>query len=763
MTLFPAASNHLISASAKHLVSLSALSLLTLAISACTGTSTSSSSEPQNNGSSTAPVSSSSLAVSSAPLSSAPVVSSLAASSIAVSSIAVSSINAVSSQTVSSAASSSIAPLPPIAGEASAYEKYFQPLVEGQCRLCHSEQYNIKQSPMFAHEQAIIGERELVATGKISFSEPEQSRIVQKIGNLPLHNCGSTLAECQTLANTMVAAIKRWREESGNSLFNQQSPLASGSVKLTQAFNKPSATQRDNTGAIALYDFVNCTTSTAPDESDVQPLQPMTLVGGAECLPNEGLQVPVTGYAIADDSSLKVFNALNNSAVGYSIEFWFSSFNDDGGSLVSMHADQSDVDENGVPTRTPVNLDINVRVTRSSSQVSGGLRHSHRNAASGPYAIQNNVVSFASSEAILPGVLNHVVITVPRGGERSMYLNGVALNNSTPSLGVPADWMSHFKLAFGRNFAGIIGLVAIYDHVMPPTQIANNAKIKSEVIRQVRFDISAQVGVPASIVMDVKTVGDKAYSFSRPTLFTESTSPIALKGLQLGINGQVAQVGQAFSNIDVQASNGQLLSPGATLMMLSKGINQDTFAIYFDGIGRQTFTRTAVNYTPQAPVADGQKPGRDGIRDYQRIVQTYSMITGVSTNQRDIRYLYDTIRPMLPVRPNISGFNHTQQLSYTSLALNYCEKMVADDTKRRAFFTRFNPTQPVTGANFDALIADLFANTVGAGVDYQVTQTDMSTTLLPLVQAMQTQGSSPQQIATAACGTVLASAVVTVQ
>ncbi len=119
-----------------------------------------------------------------------------------------------------------------------------------------------------------------------------------------------------------------------------------------------------------------------------------------------------------------------------------------------------------------------------------------------------------------------------------------------------------------------------------------------------------------------------------------------------------------------------------------------------------------------------------GLRTFDEIDTTLSLITGVPQTNTRVRATYTLVKQALPAIEKFGAFGPAQQTALAQLAMQYCNVLVDDNTLRGAFFGGLDGSGTGTAvfgtagspnmANRDLLINSLINKAVGTGQVYQV-------------------------------------------
>src|SRR5260370_23618095 len=290
---------------------------------------------------------------------------------------------------------------------------------------------------------------------------------------------------------------------------------------------------------------------------------------------------------------------------------------------------------------------------------------------------------------LLQASMQHVVLTYDLVNGRQIYVNGVNANVPDPQKGgTISNWDNTFALVLGsegcgdRSWQGLIKCVAIHSRAMSATQVMQNFNAGVGQRFYMLFNVSAVTGVSQAYIMLTASQYDSySYMFYQPTFISLDTTVkpnnIPVKGMRIGINGTVPQVGQAFipMNATVTAAGytaqGEVLSNIGTVIGLQSGPLTDQFFLTFDQLG--SHTNVIVEPTPTAPPPPPGPGVTDlGIRTFAQVNSTLSQLTGVPTKNSTVSATYMAVQHQLPANPTLEGFSSSNQIGVSQLAIQYC-------------------------------------------------------------------------------------------
>jgi hypothetical protein len=266
-----------------------------------------------------------------------------------------------------------------------------------------------------------------------------------------------------------------------------------------------------------------------------------------------------------------------------------------------------------------------------------------------------------------------------------------------------------------------------------------------------------------------------SYLFYQPTFIsldstvTSSNLPsIPVKGIRIGINGTVPQVGQAYIPLNTTitptayTSQGELLSKIGTVIGLQSGPLTDQFFLTFDQLG--SHTNVVVEPTPTPPAfAPGPVVADIGVRTFAQINSTLSQLTGVPTSNSAVNGTYLAVQQQLPSDPTLEGFSSSNQIGIAQLAIQYCN--VAANTpslQTKLFGSTLAANQFKTPGGVSS-VATALANRVLTSGPHSPAASTVTAELSSLIGKLCTTNSCTLQpgtnaVAAAACATALGSA-----
>ncbi|MBS0612531.1 MAG: LamG domain-containing protein [Proteobacteria bacterium] len=552
------------------------------------------------------------------------------------------------------------------------------PLLTQHCAACHSHAAAAPESPFFASSD--LNEAYAAARMKMNLDNPAQSRLVIRLRE-ESHNCWN--ANCVLASQTMQDAI---------TAFANQVPVTNvdPALVISKALNMYDGTvasggSRFDSNAIAKYEFRTGKDFTAYDTSGVDPAADLTLSGNVSWVGGWGLSFAAGSKAQAATGASKKLHDMILATGEFTIEAWVAPANvtQDGAYFISYSG--------GTDAR-------NFTLGQSKFDYEAYLRSSNTDANGMPALATTDDARLAQAS------LQHVVVTYDPVNGRRIYVNGVFTGDADKQAGgTLSNWDNTFALVLGnevssnRSWAGVIRMVVIHNRALSDVQIKQNFAAGVGEKYFLLFNVEQATGVSKAYVMfQVSQYDSYSYLFNKPTFISldPSAKPdgIVVKGIRIGINGVVPNIGQAYIPLSttVTSSNyfvgqGQLLSQIGMVLGSAQGPKFDTFFLSFDQLGTKTHVVTEPVPVTPAPV-DGTVVSDIGVRTFDRINRSLAAITSIPTTNANVSQTYQTVQQQLPVSPILEGFLSAHQVGIAQLAIQYCSELVNDAGKSAAFF-----------------------------------------------------------------------------
>ena len=659
-------------------------------------------------------------------------------------------------------------------------------LLTTYCSTCHIEGI---QTPFIASNDIDVSYA--AAQSRIDLETPSASRLVQRL-RTEFHNCWD--GDCPTASGEMQDEIEAFTNNIDDPEDIDEDLVTSKALSLTIDGIAANTGGRFEDHVIALYEFKTGDEFIAYDTSGVEPALNLTLSGNVDWVGGWGIQI---GAAYTDEEtsqnigngkaqgktadSKKLFDQI--TATGeYSIEAWVVPNNVSQEESRIITYSGSSTERNVALGQTLYNYDFLQRSTTTD---------------------QNESFSTADGDERLQATLQHVVVTFSPGQARKIYVNGEYTDDvDAEAAGLLNEWDDSFAFVLGNEtdgnslWQGTLRMVAIHNRSLNEEQILQNYSVGVGEKFFLLFSLSHLIDVPSSfMVFEVSQFDSYSYLFTDPFFISldENAVPnnIPVQGIKIGINGKEATVGQAYKNLDTTldasdyiVGSGQVLSNTGTIITLELGADLDEFFLSFEVIG--THTNVVVEALPPTPPepADLEPAADIGLKTFDEINASMSVITGVPGTESDVYATYQTIRQQLPSVENIGGFLSAHQMAVTQLAIQYCSALIESSTWRSAIFPAFDFDESYTTA-FDAdgktdFLTPMLNRFVGTSLASQPTQTNLEEIIWDgytdgdgrdidgLVTTLTTCASGcdadrTKTVAKASCAAVLGSAVTLVQ
>jgi hypothetical protein len=237
--------------------------------------------------------------------------------------------------------------------------------------------------------------------------------------------------------------------------------------------------------------------------------------------------------------------------------------------------------------------------------------------------------------------------------------------------------------------------------------------------------------------------------------------------MRIGMNGAEQKSGQSYVPLDVTVTDagytpsaGFRLSPVGAVVALEKGPAYDQFFLTFEQLGGRTNVRTEPTPIAPAPV-NAARPSDLGVRSFERVNASLSVLTGVPTTQPAVKALFEGIRQSLPTTENFQGFVGSHQTAIAQLAIQYCAAMVDDAALRGAVLPGVSATTPLDATARGQVATQLIERMLNSGATPLATQPDpaaVRTELDSLMGRLQQRGATTPTVLKAACAAVAGSA-----
>jgi hypothetical protein len=632
------------------------------------------------------------------------------------------------------------------------------------CSKCHTSDSATAQSPYFAATD--IKESYLAAIPKMNLDDPASSRFVIRLGR-ESHNCWSN---CAANASALQAAIQAMADQIQPA---QVSPDLITSKALTLLDGTvASGGNRYDSNAIALYEFKSGQGSIAYDTSGVDPAADLFLSGTRvtdfDWVGGWGImfKTPIA-KAQASTASSRKFQQLIGATGEFSIEAWVVPGNvtQEDARIVSYSG--STTARNFTLGQTLYNYDAFTRSTATGTNGTPAL-------------------STADNDKRLQASLQHVVVTFDPVNGRRIYVNGEFTGDLDKNGGgTLGEWDNSFAFVLGnevsnnRPWAGVVRFVAVHNRALTQAQIKQNFQAGVGEKFFMLFGVEHIIGVPKSYVMfELSQYDSSGYLFANPKFISldPNAKPgnIPLEGIRIGVNGAEPLVGQAYRLLKTElsdslysAATGQTLSTVGTIIALENGPESDEFFLCFDKLGTRSNVCSTYADTQKVDPAPVDRPSDIGVRTFDAINASMSLITGVDPNNAKVKATFTNVRQSLPATSDVQGFLSSHQTSIAQLALQYCSAMVDNPTTLAAFFPGVDFNTLSLPAQSASIVNPIVAKAVGT-VGTQPAAADVQGVIGGLVTDLCNSSACSSTdrkllVTKAACGAALGSATLLVQ
>ena len=578
-------------------------------------------------------------------------------------------------------------------------------LLQIYCADCHASTALVPQAPFFSSAEEDLAYQAL--RGKIDLSVPSESRLVKRLAQ-DSHNCWS---DCADDAAVMRDAVDR---------FAQLVPVISvdPNLQISRAQNIEadgiiaSSGGRYEDDIIAKWEFREGIGASVADTSGVQPEIPLSLFGEFEWMGGWGVRFS-GGKAQGGVAASSKLRTLVTTSGEYSIEAWISPNNVAQEDAWIVGYSGGVMSRNFLLTQTLYNY---LAYNRSAVTSDNG--------AGEPAVSTDDDSEFAQA------TLQHVVVTFDPIAGRRIYVNGIDAGvMDAAGGGLLNGWNESFTLTLGnsvgldRPWSGAIRMVAIHNRKMTQEQVLQNYDVGIGQKYFLLFSIAENLDRPANchvitgdgsrtnycyVGFEVKEFDEGSYLFNQPFFINLNPEPqplsFELEGIWLGINGQLAAVGQGFLNVRAMidsenfAEFGQQLSSMGTTIPKQGGVVGDEFFLAFDNIdGQLDQTDDDVIETFNYNLI-GESTSDITLRTFDAINQSFASITGISSASSSISAVTGKsvaqtaaeLRRQLPTVADFQAYMSSHHMAVTQLAAAYCDALLQEPTLRNTIFPGFD-------------------------------------------------------------------------
>lgn len=641
----------------------------------------------------------------------------------------------------------------------SLFATHVWPVLQDHCDECHQASSRTPQQPYFSSPQ--LSEAYAAARSKIDLNSPERSRLVVRLRE-EAHNCWAPAGgqtDCEASARVMEQAIARFRDAVPVEPFDARL-VASKALGLPHGIEAAGGNRFD-THVIALYEFKTGEGNIAYDTSGVEPALNLTISGRDwEWVGGWGIRL-VDGKAQGSTAASRKLYDLITATGEYSIEAWVVPGNvaQEEARIISYSG--SATRRNFMLGQTQFSYDFHARSTSTD-----------QNGAP--------ILTTDAADQDLQATLQHVVATYDPVNGRRLYVNGRFTGDLDPAPGgTLVEWDDSFAFVLGnevsndQQFEGTFRMVAIHNRALTETQIQQNYEAGVGQKFFLLFNVSELVNMDqAYILFQVSEYDSYAYLFSDPRFISldETARPnsIPLRGMRIGLNGQLPAVGQAYRTLDTVLQDsqympgvGQSLSNIGTVIGIERGPEEDRFFLAFEVLGAHTDVRVEADPDPLPwpdPVA---RPPDIGLRTFEKMHATMAKLTGVSQQAPAVRATYEQVKQSMPTVESIETFVSAQSVAIAQLAAQYCAALVDSAALRDDWFPGLDANNLGSAAQRAQVINPLVQRMMGDSVGTQPDPAAVRAELDSLIQRLCPAGCSAGRNRTAvkaACTALLGSA-----
>ncbi len=640
------------------------------------------------------------------------------------------------------------------------------PLLQTYCADCHTNSAAIPISPYFASND--VDEAYLAAKSRINLDNPSSSRFVGRVRN-EFHNCWS---DCASDGDELIAAIQSMADDID---VTELAPELVNSRALT-LFDGTLATGggRFENDVIAKWEFKTGSGTTAFDTSGIEPAINLSLNGEINWIGGWGIQV-INGKAQGSTASSKKIHDLLTSTGEMSIEAWVVPANvtQEGPARIISYSGGSQA-RNFTLGQTLYNYDYLLRTSNTNANGEAAL-------------------STADADELLQASLQHVVVTYDPVNGRQIFVNGEHAGVSDSiEVGNLNEWNDTYAFVLGNEvsgdipWAGSIRLVAIHNRALTPEQIVQNFDVGIGQKFFLLFNVSEHIDIPQSyVVLEVSQFDSYSYLFSEPFFISLDSSAqisaVPIKGMRIGVNGREVATGQVFQNLDININDadyvtgqGQSMSRLGTIVEIQKGPEVDEFFLTFEQLGDASNVLVEADPPAPAPATDIEAQSVIGVRNFSEINASLSAVTGVPTNNPQVKASFESLKQQLPSVTNPGSFLASNQMAITQMAIKYCDQLVESSELRTNYFVGFDfnvaATTAFTAENRDRVINPLLDRVIGSDLSSQPDRTAVATELNNLIDTLTDcsggkvcDANYTQTIVKATCAATVGSAAMLVQ
>lgn len=158
-----------------------------------------------------------------------------------------------------------------------------------------------------------------------------------------------------------------------------------------------------------------------------------------------------------------------------------------------------------------------------------------------------------------------------------------------------------------------------------------------------------------------------------------------------------------------------------------------------------------------------------GLKDFEEIYMTMSVLTGVDSNENNVKNLFNTLNTQLPTDNSVKNFMTSQQIAIIKLSSEFCHRAFSSSSIYNNFFNNFNigltPAQGLDANGKNIMINDFISRFWGYNVQPQGVQDEAVAEMSALIDDLLTgenmnSTSTTRKVAKGVCTSLLSSAPV---
>jgi hypothetical protein len=549
------------------------------------------------------------------------------------------------------------------------FESTLHPLLrEHRCKNCHTSGGSAPFD--LAASSAATAYRAIISGEKVNFADPPQSRLVKRL-NRDSHHCWF---DCALDGVEMMNAIQDWiadiearggGADGGGELVGESGSLVSSEVGSDQGEPVENGDRYEN-NLIAIWSFNTRHGEIAFEISDYHPRAHFEFVEGVTWMKAFGV-VLTQGLAQSRiDRGEKLYDLIADPFKGsgeFSVEIWLVPANTDQVADIFQLRGQSGTQNFRIRQRL---YQYEFRNRSQAEDIGSDGR---------PALITDD------DDRDLQSALQHVVFTFDRVHGRRIYVNGVDTGDvDEQGGGFLWNWERRSRVILGQRgeegWVGQIRFAAMHNEALRQEQIMQNYLAGVGLRERLEFDISSWAGDGATVEMSLSQLDDASYLLCQPTLVNASPG-IRVGGIRVRVNGSAPKVGQSFTNLNtIVVSDRQQLSNGCSILPRPDTPGADIFQLSFEALGGFVDPYTYDDPgTLTYDYSDIEDLPVTGIRDFGRINESMTEITGVDANTPAVADTFDAVIQQLPGSTDLRSFVTAQQVGISKLALAYCDEL----------------------------------------------------------------------------------------